>query len=106
MQTVAGRCARGASPAAGAAGLASRHPTPAPAAMETGVHHINSFSGSIQILPITALLLLILPTLLSHSLIWEATDLSSPRREAGGGRAPLVKYRDHPRGEKERTQIY
>lgn len=104
MQTVAGRCARGASPAAGAAGLASRHPTPA--AMETGVHHINSFSGSIQILPITALLLLILPTLLSHSLIWEATDFSSPRREAGGGRAPLVKYRDHPRGEKERTQIY
>lgn len=86
MQTVAGRCARGASPAAAAAGPASRHPTPVLAAMETGVHHINSFSGSIQILPITALLLLILPTLLSHSLIWKATDFSWPRREAGGGR--------------------
>lgn len=61
--------------------VAASHPH---AAMETGVHHINSFSRSIQILPITALLLLILPTLLSHSLIWEVVDFSLTVE--GGGR--------------------
>lgn len=73
-------------------------------AMETGVHHINSFSRSIQILPITALLLLILPTPLSRSLIWKAADFSSPWREAGGGgRLSVVKHQDHPRKRERRS---